>query len=189
MKTNVLVGSNTAALLLLKLMGPEQQAGWVDVRCAHPTSSLYSAAKTLLEIRNEPVALVLDADSTEPTRASRVHDEAAEVIGESAAAAPLRILVAVPAVESLLFLRPEAVRRAYGNTASNLIDLGLVSPGDALQKMEGAPDRYHASVNIIKKLNENDISALRAESPVRDLLKFVDELKSSGAKAVTAATH
>ena len=105
MTLNVLVGSNTTAILLLKLMEPEQQAELVTFRCAHPTSSLYAAAKTLLEIRNEPVALVLDADSTEPRMAARVRDEAAEVIGESAAAAPLRILVAVPAVESLLFRR------------------------------------------------------------------------------------
>jgi hypothetical protein len=188
MMINVLVDSNIAAMLLLKLMEPEQQAALVEFRCAHPTSSLYAAAKTLLEIRNEPVALVLDADSTEPMMAARVRDEAVEVIGESAAAAPLRILVAVPAVESLLFRRAEAVRRAYGNTTSDLIDLGLVSPGDALQKMNGVSDRYHASFKIITKLNTDDIAALRVESPVRELLEFLDELKGIGAKSVAAAT-
>ncbi len=188
MMINVLVGSNTSAMLLLKLMGPEQQAGLVDFRCAHPTSSLYAAAKTLLEVRNEPVALVLDADSTEPTMATRVRDEAAEVIGQSAAAAPLRILVAVPAVESLLFHRAEAIQRAYGNTPSDLINLGLLSPGDALQKMNGASDRYHASFTIITKLNDDDIAALRVESPVRELMEFLDELKGSGARSVATAT-
>jgi len=185
---NVLVESNTDAMLLLKLLGPEQQARLVEFRCAHPTSSLYAAVKTLLEIRNEPVAIVLDADSTEPSTVARVRDEAAEVIGESAAAAPLRILVAVPAVESLLFHRAEAVRRAYGNVASDLIDLGLVSPREALQKMNGAANRYQASFTIITKLNDDDIAALRVESPVRELLEFLDELKGSGAKSVVAAT-
>jgi len=184
---NVLVGSNTAATLLLKLMRPEQQAGLVNVRCAHPSSSLYSAAMTLLVIRNEPVALVLDADSTEPTMAARVRNEAAEVIGASATAS-LRILVAVPSVESLLFRRAEAVRRAYGNTATHLIELGLISPGDALRKMNGTSDRYHASAAIMAKLNAADIAALRVESPVRELLEFVDELKGSGAKSAAAAT-
>jgi hypothetical protein len=175
-------------MLLLKLMKSEQEAGLVDFRCAHPTSSLYSAAKTLLEIRNEPVAVVLDADSTEPMMAARVYEEAAEVIGESAAAGPLRILVAIPAIESLLFRRPEAVRRAYANVSDDLLDLGLVSPGDALQKMNGTPSRYHASIAIITKLNTDDITALRIESPVRELREFVDELSRIEAKSVTAAT-
>ncbi len=185
---SVLVGSNTAAMLLVNLMEPEQQAGLVEFRCAHPTSSLYAAAKTLLEIRNEAVALVLDADSTEPTMAARVRDEAAEVIGESAFAAPLSILVAVPAVESLLFRRPDAVRRAYSHATSDVIDLGLVSPGDALQKLNGASDRYQASLAIITKLNDDDIAFLRNESPVRDLLEFLDEVTGSEAKALAAPT-
>jgi hypothetical protein len=188
MMINVLVGSNTAAMLLLKLLEPEQQAGLVEFRCAHPASSLYAAAKTLLEIRNEPVALVLDADSTEPIMAARVHDEAAEVIGESAAVAPLRILVAVPAIESLLFRRAEAIRRVYGNEALDLIDLGLVSPGDALQKMNGMSDRYQTSISIIATLSPDDVAALRVESPVQDLLEFLEELKGIGATSVAAAT-
>jgi hypothetical protein len=184
---NVLVGSNTAGMLLSKLMGPEQGAGLVVFRCAHPTSSLYSAAKTLLVIRREPVAIVLDADSTEPGAAAQVREEASEVVGESAAAAPLRIIVAVPAVESLLFRRPEAVRRAYGNTPSELIELGLVSPGNALERLNGATDRYNASFTIITNLNQEDIAALRDEPPVRELLEFLNELKASGATAIAAA--
>ena len=185
---NVLVGSNTATMLLLKLTEPEQQAGLIKFRCAHPSSSLYSAAKTLLQIRNEPVALVLDANSTEPTMEARARDEAADVIGESSVTARLRILVAVPSVESLLFRRPEAVRRAYGNTAAYLIEVGLVSPGDALKKMEGASDRYTAAVAIISQLNADDIAALRDEFPVRRILEFLDELKSRWAKALSAST-
>ena len=185
---NVLVGSNTAAMLLLKLMKSEQEAGLVDFRCAQPASSLYSAAKTLLEIRNEPVALILDADSTEPMMAARVHDDADEVIGESAAAGPLRILVAIPAIESLLFRRPEAVRRAYATVSDDLLDLGLISPGDALQKMNGSTSRYHASFTIITKLNTDDVASLRSESPVRELLEFLDELTAIQPNAVTAAT-
>jgi hypothetical protein len=62
-------------MVLLKLMGLEQQAGLFNVRCADPPSSLYSAATTLLAIGDEPVALALDANSTEPAMAARVRDE------------------------------------------------------------------------------------------------------------------
>ena len=181
---NILVGSNTAGMLLLKILEPENTAGLVKFRFAQPMSSLYSAAKTLLEVRNEPVAVVLDADSTVHSMADRVRQEAQEVIGDSANGAPLRIIVAVPAVEALLFRIPDAVKRAYGNTTRELIELGLVSPGDALRKMQGAPDRYHASSTIVINLNVGDCKTLRSEPPVRELLEFLDELQLSDAQTL-----
>jgi len=54
--------------------------------------------------------------------------------------------------------------------------------------MNGASNRYHASFTIITKLNDDDIAALRVESPVRELLEFLDELKGSGARSVATAT-
>ncbi len=185
---HVLVASNTSAMLLRKLMAPEQGAGLVNVRSAHPASSLYSAAKTLLQVRGEPVAIVLDADSTEPAMAARARDEAAEVIGEPADAPAFRILVAVPALESLLFRRPEAVRRAYANTPSELIDLGLVSPGDAFRKMAGASDRHQAAFSIITQLDAEDIAALRGVSPARELLEFLEQQERIEAKGNAPAT-
>ena len=38
------------------------------------------------------------------------------------------------------------------------------------------------------KLNDEDIAALSAESPVRELLEFLGELKESRAKSVVAST-
>ena len=188
MMMTVLASSNTATMLLLRLMRPEQEAESVEFRCAHPASSLYSAAKTLLVIRKQPVAIVLDADSTEPQMADRAKDEALEVIGESATNAPLRILVAVPAIESLLFFRADAVHRAFGSIPSDLIELGLVSPGDALQRLQSGVDRYAASVKAITHLNQDDIDLLRTKSPVRELLKFLDELNTTNAQADAVLT-
>jgi hypothetical protein len=186
MMLNILVESNISAILLLKLMDPELQAGLVEFRCAYPSSSLYSAAKTLRQFRREPVAIVLDAGSTEPKMADHIRDEAAEVIGESTAA-PLRILVAVPSLDSLAFRRPDAVRRAYANATSEMIDLGLVSPGDALLRLSPIADYHQSLLEIISNLNSSDIAALRLESPVRELLEFLAGLGLNGG-VVHAAT-
>ena len=114
-----LTESNTNTFLLVKLLYEEQSVGLIALRCAAPTSSLYSTARTLLVVRNEPVALILDADSTDPEAADRRRQAAEEVIGAAAGAAPFRILVSVPALESLLFHRPDAVARAYPNTPTD----------------------------------------------------------------------
>lgn len=184
---HVLVDSNMAAILLSILMEQEQQQGLVELRCAYPSSSLYSSARTILMIRNEPVAVVLDANSTEPEMESRAHDAAEEVIGWSGESPPLRILVAVPSVESLLFKRPDAVRRAFDEVSETLVEIGLVSPGDALRRLSKTQDRYQASHAIISRLDQNDVNALRTESPVRELLEFLDRVKPLDANAVTLA--
>ena len=124
---HTLAESNTAALLLSKTLREEQAAGLIEIRTAGPPSSLYAAARTLLAVRFEPVALVLDAGSTDPEAGRQQRRAAEEVVGEASEAAPLRILVAVPALESLLFLRPAAVERAFGPVAEDLLELGRLS--------------------------------------------------------------
>ena len=66
-------------------------------------------------------------------------------------------------------------------------EVGLVSRGDALKKMSGAPDRYDASLEIISKLNADDIAALRVESPVRQ--KRPPRRDSRPAKINKASKH
>src|SRR5438270_13642053 len=114
MMLHILLETNRAELLLVKLLQAERQAGSVTIRSDAIQTSLYASARTLLIVRREPVAVVLDAESTYPTVADRQRQAAEEVIGEAAWRAPLRILVAVPALEALLFRRPDAVARAYG---------------------------------------------------------------------------
>ena len=186
--TNVLVASNGSALLLKTLMAPEQRSGLVVIRCVPIPSSLYASAKTLLQVRNEPVALVLDANSTEPMMAARARDEAAEVIGVSADASTFRILVAVPALEALLFRRRAAVCRAYGNATPEWIELGLVSPGDAFRKMSGPADRSVAATAMIAHLDAADIASLREESPVAELLDFLGERKDAGVEVAVSSS-
>jgi hypothetical protein len=184
---HVLVESNTAVILLVKVLREEQQAGSVEIRSTAPPSSLYAAARTLLVVRNEPVAVVLGADSTDPEAAARRRLAAEEVIGEAAGSAPLRVLMAVPALEALLFRRPDAVARAYGHVPQGLLELGLLSPRDALEKLAPNFSGHQSSFNIIKELDDADVAALRAESPVRELREFLGELRRDDVVTAAAA--
>ena len=90
MRTHVLVESNQSAIMLTKLLSAEQEAGLIEIRAARPSSSLYSAARTLLAVRGEPVALLLDADSTYPEAVARRQLTAEEVVDDVASSAPVR---------------------------------------------------------------------------------------------------
>ncbi len=184
---HVLVDSNTGEVLLARLLHAEQQAGSIRIRSFTIRSSLYGSARTLLMLRKEPVAVVVDADSSRPGVADRRRQDTGEVIGEAAYAAPLLILVAVPAMEALVFRRPDAVARAYGPVSQDLIELGLVSPWTALEKLDRTVSSDQVSLNIVKELDDADVMALRAESPVRELLEFLGELQHDGAVVAAAA--
>jgi hypothetical protein len=182
----ILVESKPAEVLLIKLLQEELQAGSVNLQSFKEPSSLYGGARALLVMRHKAVAVVLDADSTYPVAAARRRQSAEEVIGEAAWAAPLRILLAVPTMEALLFRRPDAVARAYGPVSESLLELGRISPRNALEKLDPDLARHKASFKIIQELDTADIAALRNEPPVRELLEFLGELRPDS--AVAAAT-
>jgi hypothetical protein len=186
MMLHILVELNIPALLLDKLLQAEKQAGLVRIRSFPEPSSMTGAAKTSLIVRREPLALVQNAESTYPRTAAWMKQGIEEVMGDFIWRAPCRILIAVPAVEALLFRRPDAIARAYGPVSGHLLEIGLISPRDALIKLDPNIEPDQVSLNIINELDETDIAALRAESPVRELLEFVEELQRDGVLATAA---
>src|SRR5437016_1395375 len=131
---HILVESTTAEILLARFLQTEQQDGSIEIRAVAERSSLYGAAQAVLIMRREPVAVVLDSESTYPRVAARQRQGAEEVIGDAAWRAPLRILVAVPALEALLFRRPDAVARAYGPAPPQPVGAGPDRPPGRLSE-------------------------------------------------------
>jgi hypothetical protein len=187
MKTHVLVESNRSALLLAKLLRAEQEAGLIGIRADRPSSSLYSGARTLLAVRGEPVVLVVDADSTDPEVVARRQVTVEEVVGEVTSSASLRVLVAVPALEALLFLRPDPVIRAFGEAASDehMLELGRLIPREALKRLDPGGHEATASLNLVNALDDEDIAELRSRPPIRELLEFLRELQCSEIAAIS----
>jgi hypothetical protein len=185
----VLVESEASAELLGRLLGSERDAGLLRLQSSPVLSSLYASAKTLIVVRQQPVALVLDAKSTEPSMADRAWEDAAEVVGDPGRTSLLCLLVAVPAIEALLFRCPDAVRRVFPEATDDLMAIGRVSPRDALVRLGGSvAERHQASVAVIDALNAENLAALRLESPVRELLEFVAQQRHQSRDAVTTGT-
>ena len=92
--------------------------------------------------------------------------------------APFRVLVAVPALEALLFVRPDPIARAYGAAAvdEQLLELGRMNPREALKRLDPTGQWWVASLNLVRNLDDGDIAELRSMPPIQDLLDFLGSL-------------
>jgi hypothetical protein len=146
-----------------------------------PLSSIYSTARTILAVRREPVALVLNADTTDPAAVSTRRQEVEEVIGEAASRAPFRWLLAVPALQSLLFSRPDLLTRTFGKgmfALDRVLDIGRFSPREAYRLLDPNGSEEATFGRLLEALSAEDLAALRKEPPVRELIAFVTEIGS-----------
>jgi hypothetical protein len=190
MRTTVILESYFNVKLTRRLLDDEAQSIDIEFTVRSPMSTLYSSARTHLAVLSEPVALVLDAGSNDPAAVTRRRQSAEEVIGDAAARAPFLLLLAVPYLQSLLFMRPALMTRAFGDRANDggrSQELGRLSPRDAYKRLvdPGVPEEF-SFLTFFQALDDDDIAALRQESPVRELIAFVTEVGSPVASATAS---
>ncbi len=123
----------------------------------------------------------------QPTRPTVSETSPEEVIGEAASrAAPFHLLLAVPALQSLLFTRPALIARAFGEGADpygHIADIGRLIPREAYKRLDPTQSEESTFLKLFQALDDDDIAALRQESPVRELIAFVTEVGSPVASA------
>jgi len=179
--------TNSSARTLLPIVdGREVEVQWLG----RPMSSIYSAARTLLAVHQEPVALVLDAGGTDPSIVSERRQAIQEVIGEAALRAPFHLLLAVPALQSLLFTRPALIVRAFGEGADEggrVTEIGLLSPLAAYKKHKPVEPEASTAAQLIACLDADDIAEIRQEPPIREFIDFVTKFGSPVATAASPA--
>lgn len=165
------------ALLLRRLLEPEVPGddSRVHIIEAGGWSLADSTARSILAVRHEPVALVVDADGTSP----EVVEERRRFLEESLGAVStspnlFRVFLFVPEMEAIVF---------QGTTPDQLkkhLKRGIPYPLPAEMKLEAryAPRRVLESIGITpgklqQLLATMDLSSAKETTIARDLRKFV----------------
>jgi hypothetical protein len=167
--------TNSSAKGPISIKGLQVDVQWLG----RPLSSIYSTARTLLAVRHEPVALVLDAGATDPDTVSERRQSIEEVIGETASRAQFLPLVAVPAL----------IARVFGEGADqygHIADIGRLIPREAYKRLDPAQSETSVATRLIEALDDEDVATLREDSLVRELIAFVTEVGSPVASASAA---
>ncbi len=175
------------AELLTRLLAEEVREG-VSIKAAGGKSGAQSLARSLVAARRRPVALVLDADTTDEASVHRQRLVARELLAMASPGIPTEVFMAVPSME-VLFFKDDALLRAllgrlipgFGGNV-NVADQGPYEPKRALQKiLETLQEARRIWVkpgppslsDLVQGLTNADAARMSEYPPVSDIKHFI----------------
>jgi hypothetical protein len=175
-KAYVLVEGPPAAELLRRLLGAEATND-VQFVIAGSHPHLPSLARSLLVRRRKPVAVVMDAESVAPEVIQERRENTEELLRLAAGAVPMKVVVAVPALEASFFAAPALLERLFQKKVPpELVVLGRRDPVGVLQELAARTGRPWDTTKALQALDARDIEQMRAEPAVRELSGFLQGL-------------
>lgn len=107
--------------------------------------------------------------------ASRGLQTLEELVRSTTAGVPFKVVLAVPEIESWLFVVPEALERVSGKKLSpDQRDLGELRPKEVLAQIFKDQGPFSVA-KLADELTETELQTLRETSPRRELIEFLME--------------
>lgn len=175
MKAYLVTEGESDAQLLRVLLAKEVRQG-LRILPGGGRSAAISLARSLNSARQAPVALVVDADTTNEGRVSEDRDSIGYLLRMHSSGAPIEVFLAVPEVEVLLFSDLALLTRVLGReiTHDDWIT-GRFEPKKTLGRILGTNGRTGAVSRIAKNLSRADVAQLADHPLIRDIRHFLAE--------------
>jgi len=172
MTTTVYVeGDTDKSLLEILLEDLRQTRNFNIIACGSRDAARPIARKQLIGT-HQPVALVVDADTTDVHRAQSDTRDLLDYLHWGAGSTPFAVMQFVPEIESVFFDCPETLRSLVGHTVDDSwLSVGKNAPKVVLQSLTKHPNSEH----WISKLNLSDIDLLRKHPVVAKLREFLED--------------
>jgi hypothetical protein len=142
-------------------------------------SSAISLARSYLSFPRQWVALLLDADTSDPVQVREERDILNSSLATFGGDRRYGVFLAVPAIESALF-NPQVARAAFGRKLGRLAMVrGKFEPQNMLVDLAPKGARVDYALIIKRLLSRPRVGQALAEcSPFDELLKFVNDAAS-----------
>lgn len=172
MKAYVITEGRFDADLLTRILGPAVLQS-VAVGESKGVSSAISLARSVIAVRQKPIAFFADSDALADHAIERRRQEIGELIGLAAGSTPFKIILAVPEIEVLFFQSTEMAERIFGRTFSGTeLEFAQLQPAKKFKELTSQRSREE----ILALLNEEDVEAMRNAPPIQELLSFLAQL-------------
>jgi hypothetical protein len=177
----IVVEGESDETLLRRLLEPLNVRRPVfDILVGGGRSSADSLARTILAVRRQPVALVLDADTNNESMVSERYQFYNESLGQVAASSMFRVFLMVPELEVIFFQSPDIIRSITGVKISReQVIRGRYEPKAVLKD---AVDRGGKPWSVAS-LSEPVLRQLREVPPIKQLADFIVEQTDLAAAA------
>jgi hypothetical protein len=130
--------------------------------------SAQSLARSILAARKMPVALVLDADTTQPEAIQEQYDFLHEALGQAAAGTPFGIFLAKPEIEILLLEVPQITH----GVSKRELELAKLHPKKFLHLFSGVD-------KLLKQLDEQSLKIIRSHTLLVELSQFLSSITTT----------
>ncbi|NET33282.1 MAG: hypothetical protein F6K19_14885 [Cyanothece sp. SIO1E1] len=164
----VLEGPSDIHLLQCILpQGEVENVCFVDGKGKYGAESL---ARSLAATRDVPVALLIDADTSDETLIAQKRQDLTYLIRQISAGAPFRILLAVPTIETIFFADRKLLEQLLERQLTDLEwQLGQRQPRELLETVAGA----NFVEGTLARLSKEQIESLRQHPLVEELMAFL----------------
>ncbi|MEW6125786.1 MAG: hypothetical protein AB1757_01875 [Acidobacteriota bacterium] len=163
---------------LLKKLLPKNKTRDIEFVVGSGRYSAQSLARTLLANRQIPVALVLDADTTNEKNIQEQKDFLEELLRQAASDTKFEVFLVEPEMEALLVETPSIIEKLTKKHFSKMeLRLAKLHPrkflADALEESNQTGGKR---LQLVKDLDEQAIKALRRHPLVTSLNSFLSSI-------------
>lgn len=157
---------------LLDRILPASLTGETKIIAAGGKYSAESLAPSLLAVKQTPVGLVVDADTTEGTAVWELEDFLKESLNQVAAGVAFEVFLAVPEIEILFFQNKAIVEKLSEKKLTDMEwQLGQLSP-KAFLKTSMGPDYFE---KCFAKLADSIVAEIQKHPLIQKISDFLRE--------------
>lgn len=165
---------------LIQRILPDELIREIEVVSAGGLSAVKSLARSLLVRRQVPVAIVADADSVAPELVKERLASIEEIVASVAVNTPIKVILAVPEIESIFFYDTRLLSRVLGYELSPEIwNLAVSQPRKALQLLLSKEQSNSSPVHLIHLLTHEDLETLRTTPVIQELTYFLESVQET----------
>lgn len=165
---------------LLKRVLPEDLLNNVEIIPAGGLSAVKSLARSLIVRRQSPVAIVMDADVITSEQVEERLKDIEEIVESVAANTPVKVILAVPAIETIFFQDVSLLSRILGYVPSqDILSLAIYQPWKALTQLISQSKKHQSQSQLIEQLTHEDLEILRKTTVIQEIMQFLQSVQEN----------
>lgn len=161
--------------LLERVFRTELRAGVVEIVTSRGGTAALSTARTLVAVRKAPVALVIDADTTDERRIEERRDYLAEALRAASPGTSWKIFLAVPELEAVLFDDPSVIEWTLGVHVTDAHrQLAKFQPKHVLEGLF-LQKHIRTRIDFVNRMPETAVQSLRESTLIKEIREFLEQ--------------